>query len=241
MNNISGKKEKNYLKITEYFTFSYEFLIKFFRLEKRMILNFVILTIIISLFDVGAVFSLIMGILYVIYSVLIRCRIVEILENQKKLELSEKIQKATKLFFIGSLLCTIIALITTSIGTIIGIDILVIIYVIIFFFVYIMYLQYFFSIYFTTKLGIKESFEYSKKLSKGNKIRMLIPKTIVSIIQFIIVFAILRRIGNSYGEVINNLKINTLVLGISIINMFLSLYNVTLESIIYLDVKNNNK
>ena len=105
--------------------------------------------------------------------------------------------------------------------------------------IFIWALLYFFDIYYIRNLTLSESLDYSLKLSKGNRLKKIIPGiifVIVAIIGSIIIILPLSSIVRGFS---NGIGVFLAVIVISVFIFLLLLYSQALQIVIYLNVENN--
>jgi len=105
--------------------------------------------------------------------------------------------------------------------------------------IFIWALLYFFDIYYIRNLTLSESLDYSLKLSKGNRLKKIIPGiifVIVAIIGSIIIILPLSSIVRGFS---NEIVVFLAVIVISVFIFLLLLYSQALQIVIYLNVENN--
>lgn len=105
--------------------------------------------------------------------------------------------------------------------------------------IFIWALLYFFDIYYIRNLTLSESLDYSLKLSKGNRLKKIIPGiifVIVAIIGSIIIILPLSSIVRGFS---NGIVVFLAVIVISVFIFLLLLYSQALQIVIYLNVENN--
>lgn len=105
--------------------------------------------------------------------------------------------------------------------------------------IFIWALLYFFDIYYIRNLTLSESLDYSLKLSKGNRLKKIIPGIIfliVAIIGSIIIILPLSSIVRGFS---NGIGVFLAVIVISVFIFLLLLYSQALQIVIYLNVENN--
>ncbi|WP_374123108.1 hypothetical protein [Leptotrichia hongkongensis] len=105
--------------------------------------------------------------------------------------------------------------------------------------IFIWALLYFFDIYYIRNLTLSESLDYSLKLSKGNRLKKIIPGiifVIVAIIGSIIIILPLSSIVRGFS---NGIGVFLVVIVISVFIFLLLLYSQALQIVIYLNVENN--
>ena len=105
--------------------------------------------------------------------------------------------------------------------------------------IFIWALLYFFDIYYIRNLTLSESLDYSLKLSKGNRIKKIIPGIIFVIVAIIGSFIITLPLSSIVRGFSNGIVVFLAVIVISVFIFLLLLYSQALQIVIYLNVENN--
>ena len=131
---------------------------------------------------------------------------------------------------IGIVLMMFIVVLSLFLGSSSGLFIVSVIYLVLF--LNILYLQ---QVYYLRNVNLVEAFKYNLYLSKGKRLRILLPIIMITLIAFFINYAV-----NPFaGMAIGNLKMLGIVTSVTsgIVKTFSTLYTIITENLIYFNVE----
>ena len=134
---------------------------------------------------------------------------------------------------IGIVLMMFIVVLSLFLGSSSGLFIVSVIYLVLF--LNILYLQ---QIYYLRDVNLVEAFRYNLYLSKGKRLRILLPIIMIALITFFINYALNYFTGITIGK-LQNLQILGIVASVTggIVKTFSTLYTIIAENLVYFNVE----
>ena len=134
---------------------------------------------------------------------------------------------------IGIVLMMFIVVLSLFLGSSSGLFIVSVIYLVLF--LNILYLQ---QIYYLRDVNLVEAFRYNLYLSKGKRLRILLPIIMIALITFFINYALNYFTGITIGK-LQNLQILGIVTSVTggIVKTFSTLYTIIAENLVYFNVE----
>ena len=131
---------------------------------------------------------------------------------------------------IGLALMMLIAIFSLVLDSSSVLFIIFVIYLVLFFNV-----LYFQQVYYLRDVNLAEAFKYNLYLSKGKRLRILLPVITIALIAFFINYAL----GHFVGIVIENLQMLGIVTSVTggIVKTFSTLYTIISENLVYFNVE----